>query len=155
MNLFNYTNQDPLNRVDPFGLLWYWPPDLEKTVPPTGKTLEALKSLERNLGAEDLFAGKGLLVTGGKEKSGHTKGSLHYENKAIDIAGKVFQSFTDDQVFEAARKAGFTHGMYEDQYEDPAKRHWHLQIGSGLGVPELQNPKPGSTKSYELEARCE
>lgn len=88
--------------------------------------------------ALDECSGSGdLLVTGGAETSGHSKGSSHYEGKACDIAGKKNNDLPDDTTMKnCAKKCGFTHGQYET-FSNDNKDHWHFQIGPNLGVPEL------------------
>jgi RHS repeat-associated protein len=137
LNYYQFARNNSINFGDPFGLLWYWPPNSDRTVPPTGKTLEALECTEKCLGAEEMWDGQGLLITGGAEKKGHCATSLHYKGLAVDIAGKKFQPFKDEDVLKCAKDCGFTHGWYEDWYKSDKKHHWHLQIGPGNNVPSL------------------
>ena len=101
-----------------------------KTVLPSGDTLDALIKFADATGLDSV------LITGGDEQSGHTEHSFHYKNLAIDVAGPAFNNLTTEQVFQAARAAGFTAGQYED-YDGTSRDHWHLQIGVGNGVPAL------------------
>jgi RHS repeat-associated protein len=131
-SIFIYAGGNPLSWIDPWGLTHYNAPP-PQTVPPTGRVAEQLSCMDR-------CTGKDLLITGGKEKKGH-KGKKHGENKACDIAGPEFNSELDNQkVFSCAVQCGFTNGQYED-FPGVSRDHWHLQDGSGSGVPELP---PGS-----------
>lgn len=114
-----------------------------KTVMPSGETLVALVKLV------DASGLKTVVVTGGAEKTGHSKGSFHGKDLAIDIAGKRFNKLTDEQARVAAQKAGFTHGVYED-FRGTNRDHWHFQIGAGNGLGDkhkLTNTKL-LTKNY-------
>ena len=114
-----------------------------KTVLPTDGSLSALVKF---VNACNL---KTVIITGGSESQGHSKGSFHGINKAIDVAGMKFNKLTHDEVLIAARKAGFTHRVYED-FRGTNRNHWHLQIGAGNGLSEkhaLKNSKL-SIKKY-------
>jgi RHS repeat-associated protein len=102
-----------------------------RTVPPTGKTLDALKCVAKCSGL------KQLVVTGGSEGKGHHPKSLHPQNKAVDIAGKSTNAVGDSKIKMCASSCGFTHGQYETFPGNSARDHWHFQIGEGLGVPAL------------------
>ena len=76
-----------------------------KTVLPSGATLAALVKFADECGL------KTIIITGGAEKTGHSSGSFHGKDLAIDVAGKKFNKLTDEQARNAALKAGFTHGV--------------------------------------------
>jgi len=103
-----------------------------KTGMPTGSTLSALVTFVEETGL------KAVIVTGGTESSGHSKNSFHGKNLAIDIAGTKFNNLTHIDALNAAKKAGFTHGVYED-FRGTNKDHWHFQIGVGNGLGEKQS----------------
>ena len=94
---------------------------------PTGTTLSALVKFVDECGL------KTVIITGGSEPTGHSKGSFHGKNLAIDVAGEKFNKLTHDEALAAAQKAGFTHGVYED-YRGTGRDHWHFQIGAGNGL---------------------
>jgi len=128
-NLYAYVGNGPTRWMDPYGLERYNkpPPD---TIPPTGDTHQKIKCMEECLGQE-------LLITGGQEAKGHVRKSLHPKNRAIDIPGPPHNPGTNDSnIFHCALRAGFTHGWWED-YGNPNKDHWHLQVGPGAGVPPI------------------
>ncbi len=103
---------------------------------PTGTTLSALVKFADACGL------KTVIITGGGEATGHSKGSFHGLNLAIDVAGTRFNKLTHDQARQAANKAGFTHGVYED-FRGTGRDHWHFQIGAGNGLSDkhkLSNP---------------
>ena len=79
-------------------------------------------------------------MSGGNEATGHSAGSFHGTNKAIDVAGKKFNKLTDDEALKAAKNAGFTHGVYED-FRGTKKDHWHFQIGAGNGLGDKHSLK--------------
>lgn len=113
-------------------ILYNAPPD--RTTPPTGATLDALQCLGDCLGADQI------LVTGGSEKNGHSRTSLHYQNKAVDIT--LFQPgarrFSNQSVMYCAQTCGFTHGQYEPWYIHRGRAHWHLQTAPGARVPKIE-----------------
>ena len=114
-----------------------------KTVLPSGATLAALVKFADECGL------KTIIITGGAEKTGHSSGSFHGKDLAIDVAGKKFNKLTDEQARTAALKAGFTHGVYED-FRGTGRDHWHFQIGAGNGLADkhkLSN-KTLITKNY-------
>ncbi len=114
-----------------------------KTVLPSGATLAALVKFVDACGL------KSITITGGAEKVGHSAGSFHGKDLAIDVAGKRFNKLTDEQARVAALSAGFTHGVYED-FKGTGRDHWHFQIGAGNGLADkhkLSNSKL-SIKSY-------
>ncbi len=97
------------------------------TLMPTGVTLSALVTFVDECGL------KTVIITGGAEPTGHSKGSFHGKNLAIDVAGMKFNKLTHVEASSAAKKAGFTHGAYED-FRGTNKDHWHFQIGVGNGL---------------------
>ena len=98
-----------------------------KTYLPTGATLSALVTFCDESGL------KSVIISGGSEPTGHSKGSFHGKNLAIDVAGTKFNKLTYSDALTAAKKAGFTHGVYED-FRGTGKDHWHFQIGIGNGL---------------------
>lgn len=114
-----------------------------KTVLPSGVTLAALVNFVDACGL------KTVIISGGAEKTGHSAGSFHGKDLAIDVAGKRFNNLTDEQARVAALNAGFTHGVYED-FRGTGRDHWHFQIGPGNGLADkhkLSNNKL-LTKNY-------
>ena len=108
-----------------------------KTVLPSGATLTALVKFV------DASGLKTVLITGGAETTGHSAGSFHGKDLAIDVAGKRFNKLTHEQARIAALNAGFTHGVYED-FRGTSRDHWHFQIGAGNGLADkykLSNKK--------------
>jgi hypothetical protein len=81
-----------------------------------------------------------LLITGGAERSGHSKNSHHYRGEAFDIAGPRFNPVKDDDVKSCASECGFGAGLYED-YPGDRKDHRHLQRYSWQWLPPLPKPK--------------
>jgi len=98
-----------------------------KTLLPTGSTLSALVKFSDECGL------KTVIITGGAEPTGHSKGSFHGKNLAIDVAGTKYNKLSHADALSAAKKAGFTHGVYED-FRGNSKDHWHFQIGVGNGL---------------------
>lgn len=105
-----------------------------KTGLPTGNTLFSLIKFVDECGL------KTVIVTGGFETTGHSKGSFHGQNLAIDIAGTKFNKLTHEVALSAAKKAGFTHGVYED-FRGTGRDHWHFQVGAGNGLGDKQSLK--------------
>lgn len=98
-----------------------------KTLLPKGDTLIALIKFADECGL------KSVIITGGSEAVGHSKGSFHGKGLAIDVAGTKYNNLTHSAALLAAQKAGFTHGAYED-FAGTRKDHWHFQIGAGNGL---------------------
>lgn len=103
-----------------------------KTHLPTGATLSSLVTFADECGL------KTVIITGGSETTGHSKGSFHGKNLAIDVAGIKFNKLSHSKALEAAKKAGFTHGVYED-FRGTNRDHWHFQIGIGNGLGGKQS----------------
>lgn len=114
-----------------------------KTVMPSGTTLAALVDFVDACGL------KTVIITGGAEKTGHSAGSFHGKDLAIDVAGTRFNKLTNEQVRVAALNAGFTHGVYED-FRGTGRDHWHFQMGAGnsLGDKHKLSNKTLLTKHY-------
>jgi RHS repeat-associated protein len=106
------------------------------TVPVSGQTAEALQCLANCLGEKSLY------VTGGAEKGGHSRTSLHYQDKAVDIPWlqPSGRRFTNQEVFYCSSRCGFDHGQYEPHYVWRARAHWHLQTAPGARVPKIDPP---------------
>ncbi len=104
---------------------------------PSAATLAALVNFVDACGL------KTVVITGGSETIGHSSGSFHSKDLAIDVAGKRFNNLTDEQARVSALHAGFTHGVYED-FRGTGRDHWHFQIGAGNGLVDkhkLSNKK--------------
>lgn len=144
-NLYVYCGNDGVNRVDPSGLAVIYNKPPPYTVPPTDENLAALECLDKCLAQDNL------LVNGGQETSGHSKNSLHYQNKACDLAGpKYNEGLTNENVFACALQCGYSNGHYEDKPGD-SKDHWHLQLEPGNGTPPLPEP-PNTNDNNETES---
>jgi RHS repeat-associated protein len=143
-NLYVYVGSDPVNFRDASGLIGYnHPQPSTKTVPPTGKTRESLQCLEKCLQEKTANPKLDLFVTGGSEKSGHTKGSHHYKGQACDLAGPRINKASDTQMNSCAVQCGFGAGQFEDYPDGKDGRyrdHWHFQLTPGNGVPAIQDP---------------
>lgn len=114
-----------------------------KTVMPSGTTLESLIKFVDGCGL------KTVVITGGAETTGHSAGSFHGKDLAIDVAGKRFNKLTDEQARIAAKDAGFTHGVYED-FRGTGRDHWHFQTGAGNGLGDKHKLSDSKllTKNY-------
>jgi RHS repeat-associated protein len=130
-NFYVYVANNPVNWLDPLGLIHYTGRPPPHTVPVTGATaicLECLEScLRRSTGNKRLD----LAVTGGAEKIDHSPCSHHYINQACDIS--QWNRVRSSDVLGCAALCGFGAGMWENN-------HWHLQLRPGCGVPPLPNP---------------
>jgi hypothetical protein len=101
-----------------------------RTVPVSGDNATALQCTVNCAGATSV------LVTGGAEQSGHSRNSLHYQDKAVDIPGRPFNNLNHTDVMRCARSCGYTNGWWEVKGSS-VKDHWHLQIGEGSRVPVI------------------
>ena len=89
VNVWGNVGQNPLNFVDPRGLIRYNAP-APRTVPVTGVTLIALQCVESCLQQSTGNQRLDLLITGGAETTGHSKNSHHSKGQACDIASAKF-----------------------------------------------------------------
>ncbi|MCI5138790.1 MAG: RHS repeat-associated core domain-containing protein, partial [Candidatus Electrothrix sp. AR1] len=140
INLYGFVGNDPVDLVDTWGLFYYNKPP-PATVPVAGKTLDALNCLEKCLQDETDDTGLCLRISGGAEKTGHSKNSHHGKGTAIDVAGTNHNSVNQSQVFKCAEKCSFKASIYEHYFSNPWRDHWHLQLEPGNGV----NRNPGGT----------
>lgn len=76
-----------------------------------------------------------LLITGGAEIAGHSKGSHHSKGEACDIHSS--NPITEDDMGRCAPACGFGGGQYERFTSNPNRDHWHLQLTPGNGVPPI------------------
>ena len=115
---------DPVNWVDPWGLLVYNSDDTSKTGRLTGETLTFAECVEKCAGFE-------LTVTGGSEKTGHSEGSKHYTGEACDFSdakNPKLDNDTVDKCYEECAKDD-----YYGQKEGGDYPHWHFQVVPGIG----------------------
>jgi RHS repeat-associated protein len=138
-NLYGYVANDPVNFIDPTGLIRYNAPP-PRTVPVTGATENALRCTEACLQRNTNNSSLDLLVTGGAETTGHSRNSHHSRGEACDIAGPRFNPVTDADVKECAVRCGFQAGHFEQFSQNPNRDHWHLQLNPGNNVPMLPPP---------------
>jgi uncharacterized protein RhaS with RHS repeats len=119
INMFVYTDNDPLNWIDPDGLFYY-----KKNVPAVGSEMEDIlkcmdKCLNSNLG-----------VSGGSEcKSPHklSKTRGHCAGKAADLSYRMNPGLKQTKVLCCAKKCGA-------QYAKIEKTHIHVQTHTGRGT---------------------
>ena len=135
INFYVYVDNNPVGFVDPLGLIHYNAPP-PRTVPPTGPTLAALQCLERCLQCVTHNPNLDLLITGGAERSGHTRQSHHYRGEAVDVGGPRFNPVQTSDVFKCGNQCGFRAGQFET-FANANRNHWHLQLTPGNGVPPL------------------
>lgn len=126
---------DPVSYFDPRGLLRYNKP-APTTVPPSGVTANSLRCLEECLKRAMNMPCLDLLVTGGSEKSGHSKKSHHYKGEAVDIHSS--NPVSHSNIMKCAAYCGFGGGWYENYPKTPSRNHWHFQMIPGNGVPALE-----------------
>jgi RHS repeat-associated protein len=149
INLYGYVGNSPVRFFDPLGWI-RWNKNPPDTVPVTGQTLTNLQCVEGCLRQQTNNPILDLLMTGGAESKGHTRGSHHPKGEACDIAGPAFNPVTSNQVLDCASRCGFGAGQFED-YPGVNRDHWHIQIYPGNGVPALPPPpssppmQPGQT----------
>ena len=119
-----------------------------KTVAPSGDNEKALQCLANCSGADEV------LVTGGAEKSGHSRNSLHYEDKAVDIVGPPYNKLEHGRMMRCASSCGYTHGWWEVK-GSPEQDHWHFQIGERGPVPRLPRLMAPEVEPVDKGARMD
>jgi RHS repeat-associated protein len=127
INLYTYVLNNPVNYIDPLGLIRYNAPP-PRTVPLEGSTQNSLQCLERCLQNRTRNQNLDILVTGGAEQSGHSRNSRHYTGEACDIAGPRHNPVNDAEVSECARDCGFGSTTFEPFPNNPNRDHWHLEM---------------------------
>jgi hypothetical protein len=146
IDFYAYVSNDPVEYIDPFGLIHYNHPP-PRTVPPTGKTLAALQCLEHCLQCQTNNPTLDLLISGGAEQQGHSKHSYHYRGEAVDVSfHNPVQTY---DVFQCGESCGFTAGQAE-----PANSHWHLQLTPGNGAKLLPPLLPMQNKCDKNNPTC-
>ena len=124
INLYGFTGNNPVNWIDPWGLIKYNTTDTSKTGRLTGDTLSFAECLEKCAGCE-------LTVTGGSEKTGHSEGSKHYTGEAVDFSLAKNPNLTGDTVKKCYEECAKSN--YYGQKEGGTYPHWHFQIVPGQG----------------------
>ncbi len=141
INSFAYVANSPLDNFDEFGLVDYNAP-APRTVPVTGTTAHRLDCTEACLQRVTRNPNLSLLVTGGAERTGHSRNSHHYRGEACDIANARFNpGLTTENVSFCAAACGFSAGHYET-FQRRNRNHWHVQETPGNGVPKLTPVAP-------------
>jgi len=114
---------DPVNFIDPWGLLKYNTPDTSRTGRLSGDTLTFAQCVEKCAGFE-------LTVTGGSEKKYHSKGSKHYTGEACDFSKKSNPKLTRKTAEKCYNKCAKK--TYYGQ-EEKTPPHFHYQVVPGIG----------------------
>lgn len=112
---------------DPYGLFRYNAPP-PRTVPLSPAMESKVLCLENCMGIT-------LVITGGAEQQGHSKGSKHYSGDAVDFGFNSNPGIQGQskKFFCCAFQCGFGYG----QTEGGRGAHYHLQVIPGLGVPKI------------------
>jgi RHS repeat-associated protein len=130
VNFYVYVDSSPVNATDPDGLQVRYnkpPPD---TVPLPPAVEAMVLCVQRCLGIP-------LIVTGGAEKKGHSRGSKHYSGQAVDFGFNSNPGIRgrSKDFFCCALQCGFGWG----QTEHGKGPHYHVQTVPGLSVPPISS----------------
>ena len=133
--LYAYGASNPLVRFDPYGLLSY------NKSPPA--TVPVSKAVEYMVICIENCMSRKLVITGGAEQYGHSKGSKHYTGQAVDFGfssnpGIKAQS---TKFFCCAGNCGFLYGQTESN-------HYHIQTVPG------RNGGHGEIKNTNMCVKC-
>jgi len=124
INLYAYVGNNPVNWIDPWGLLKYNTNNTAITGRLNGDTLTFAECMEKCAGFE-------LTVTGGSEKTGHSDGSKHYSGEACDFSDAKNPKLDKDTVQKCYKECAKSN--YYGQKEGGSYPHWHFQIVPGKG----------------------
>jgi RHS repeat-associated protein len=129
LDTYTYVASDPIRFADLNGLIRNGPTQYN-TPPPA--TAPVPMDMEWKVSCIELCLDKDLIVTGGAEQKGHSKGSKHYSGDAADFgfpSNPGIQNQSND-FFCCALKCGFGFGQTEGD-------HYHVQQVPGLNVPAI------------------
>jgi len=155
VDFYSYVDNNPVNWIDPYGLVKYPKRAGERPNPAAQAAAECFEEcyniLEPGRRPEEVvrdMAKRQLTVTGAKEGDPHKPTSKHRTGEAVDFGLNANQCLRNDR--DTVDKC-FTRCFPQTSYgqEETSPDHFHFQTAPGMGGAKGMKKKPTATKHYK------